>query len=85
MRNTYGENSKTSIVISGWNPTLHKRVGTRNADQLKYRYPFVMKKVFNWSELHLSEVTSYKIHILEGSAQFLIEVFCLNFCSLSFI
>ena len=21
-------------------------------------------KVFNWSELHLSEVTSYKIHIL---------------------
>jgi hypothetical protein len=30
-----------------------------------YRYPFVMKKVFNWSELHLSEVTSYKIHILK--------------------
>ena len=27
-------------------------------------YPFVIKKVFNWSELHLSEVTSYKIHIL---------------------
>ena len=24
-----------------------------------------MKEVFNWSELHLSEVTSYKIHILE--------------------
>ena len=23
-----------------------------------------MKKVFNWSELHLSEVTSYKIHTL---------------------
>ena len=23
-----------------------------------------MKKVFNWSELHLSEVNSYKIHIL---------------------
>ena len=31
-----------------------------NSDQ----YPFVMKKVFNWSELHLSEVTSYKIHTL---------------------
>jgi hypothetical protein len=29
-----------------------------------YRYPLVMKKVFNWSELHLSEVTSYKIHTL---------------------
>ena len=29
-----------------------------------YRYPFVMKKVFNWSEFPLSEVTSYKIHIL---------------------
>ena len=28
--------------------------------------PFVMKKVFNWSELHLSEVTSYKIHTLIG-------------------
>ena len=25
-----------------------------------------MKKVFNWSELHLSEVTSYKIHTLIG-------------------
>ena len=25
---------------------------------------FVMKKVLNWSELHLSDVTSYKIHIL---------------------
>ena len=23
-----------------------------------------MKKVFNWSEMHLSEVTSYKIYIL---------------------
>ena len=29
-----------------------------------YRYPFAMKKVFNYSELHLSEVTSYKIHTL---------------------
>ena len=26
-----------------------------------YRYPKVMKKGFNWSEVHLSEVTSYKI------------------------
>ena len=32
-----------------------------------YRYPFVMKKVFNFSELHFSEVTSYKIHILADS------------------
>ena len=29
-----------------------------------FRYPFVMKKVSNWSELHLSEVTSYKVHFL---------------------
>ena len=42
-----------------------------NSDQLNtffitstYRHPLVMKKVFNWSELHLSEVTSYKIHTL---------------------
>ena len=25
------------------------------------------KKVFNWSEVHFSEVTSYKIHTLEMS------------------
>ena len=25
----------------------------------------VRKKVFNWSEVHLSEVTSYKIHSLD--------------------
>ena len=25
----------------------------------------MLKKVFNWSEVHLSEVTSYKIHTLE--------------------
>ena len=29
------------------------------------RYLFVMKKVFNYSELHFSEVTSSKIHTLE--------------------
>ena len=23
-----------------------------------------VEKVFNWSEVHLSEVTSYKVHIL---------------------
>ena len=28
------------------------------------RSHFVMKEVFNWSEVHLSEVTSYKIHTL---------------------
>ena len=27
------------------------------------------KKVFNWSELHFFEVTSYKIHILETDQQ----------------
>ena len=26
----------------------------------------MLKKVFNWSEFHLSEVTSYKIHTLVG-------------------
>ena len=36
----------------------------RDRDGITYRYLFVMKKVFNWSELHLSEVTSYKIHTL---------------------
>ena len=32
--------------------------------KMHYRYPFVMTKVFIWSEVHLSEVTSYKIHTL---------------------
>ena len=36
----------------------------RDRDGITYRYLFVMKKVFNCSELHLSEVTSYKIHTL---------------------
>ena len=27
----------------------------------------MLKKVFNWSEVHLSEVTFYKIHTLEIS------------------
>ena len=36
-----------------------------NSDQLNTCFiTKVMKKVFNWSELHLSEVTSYKIHTL---------------------
>ena len=30
-----------------------------------YRYLFVKKKVFNYSELHFSEVTSYKLHTLK--------------------
>ena len=29
-----------------------------------YRYLFVKKKVFNYSELHFSKKTSYKIHTL---------------------
>ena len=32
-----------------------------------YRYPFVKKKVLNYSQLHLSKVTSYKIHTLENN------------------
>ena len=31
-----------------------------------YRYLFVKKKVFNYSELHFSEGTSYKIHTLNS-------------------
>ena len=38
---------------------LHKKVPV-----VLYRYLFVKKNVFNWSELHFSEVTSYKIHTL---------------------
>jgi hypothetical protein len=29
----------------------------------------MLKKVFNWSEFHLSEVTSYKIHTLGYSTK----------------
>ena len=36
----------------------------------------MLKKVFNWSEVHLSEVTSYKIHTLE---QFFLTVGQNNF------
>ena len=36
---------------------------------MDFRYPFVMEKVCNWSELHLSEVTFYKIHVLEKQRQ----------------
>ena len=32
-----------------------------------YRYLFVKKKVLNYSQLHLSKVTSYKIHTLENN------------------
>ena len=32
-----------------------------------YKYLFVKKKVFNYSELHFSEVTSFKIHTLAGN------------------
>ena len=38
---------------------LHKKVPVQY-----YVYLFVKKKVFNYSELHISEVTSYKIHTL---------------------
>ena len=43
---------------------------------LLYRYLFVKKKVFYLSELHFSEVTSYKIHTLE---QFFLTVGQNNF------
>ena len=36
---------------------------TKLNDQIPYRYLFVVKRVL--SELHLYEVTSYKIHILD--------------------
>ena len=39
---------------------LHKK-----APVVLYRYLFVKKKVSNLSELHFSEVISYKIHTLE--------------------
>ena len=29
----------------------------------------MLKKVFNWSEVHLSEITSYKIHNLTPNTQ----------------
>ena len=38
---------------------------------VEHFFPFVMKKVFNWSELHLSEVTSYKIHTLSICENFI--------------
>ena len=41
-----------------------RKDATLTSSTVVYRYPFVMKKVFSWSELHLSEVISYKIHTL---------------------
>ena len=38
-----------------------------------YRYLFVKKKVFSYSELHFSEVTSYKIHTLKVGPIFDLE------------
>ena len=32
------------------------------------------EKVFNWSELHLSEMTSYKLHTLEARAEILTKI-----------
>ena len=37
-----------------------------------YRYLFVKMKVFNYSELHISEVTSFKIHTLVETDIYLI-------------
>ena len=39
------------------------------SDQLNTFFPDQCKSVFNWSEVHLSEVTSYKIHILTRSSK----------------
>ena len=49
-----------------------------------YWYLFVKTKAFNFSELHFSEVTSYKIHTLEALEN---EIgFCSVFCnSFSFL
>ena len=35
---------------------------------MHYKYLFVKKNVFNYSELHFSEGTSFKIHTLNCSA-----------------
>ena len=41
-------------------------------------FDFVKKKVFNYSELHFSEVTSYKIHTLVTILKALVVRFQLN-------
>ena len=66
------EPESATFKILPWHGTDWQNLGRdnyyfllgRDRDGITYRYLFVMKKVFNWSELHLSEVTSYKIHIL---------------------
>ena len=40
-----------------------------------YRYLFVKKKVFNYSELHFSEVISYKIHTSTICAKYILFLF----------
>ena len=40
-----------------------------------HRYLFVKKKVFNYSEVHFSEVTSYKIHTLAIGAAFRLKYY----------
>ena len=41
-----------------------------------YRYLFVKKNVFNYSELHFSEVTSYKIHTLVSNSNHIKTYVC---------
>ena len=46
-------------TLTSWTLFHHKRVPVSTTDTLLW-----WKKCSNWSELHLSEVTSYKIHTL---------------------
>ena len=55
--------------LNSFNQTLFSSL------QVLYRYLFVMKKVFNYSELQFSEVTSYKIHTLTSYASEYLKTF----------
>ena len=46
------------------------------------RYLFVKMKVFNYSELHFSEVTFYRIHTLAGMHFDAVVVFVMKFSTL---
>ena len=44
--------------------------------KMQLKVPFCEKKVFNYSELHFSEITSYKIHTLRSQNFFLETKLC---------
>ena len=43
-----------------------KIFSSQNGTCILIQVPICEEKVFNWSELHFSEVTSFKIHTLAG-------------------